>query len=70
MQQVKEHSPKGERLKLRNPAEVPGLREDERALYESLCSGEGVNYLRIEQERIPIVDAVERLRAFGFPVAG
>lgn len=64
------YTPKGERLKLRNPAEVPGLREDERALYESLCSGEGVNYLRIEQERIPIVDAVERLRAFGFPVAG
>lgn len=64
------YTPKGERLKSRNPAEVPGLREDERALYESLCSGEGVNYLRIEQERIPIVDAVERLRAFGFPIAG
>lgn len=47
---------------------VPGLRAEERELYEALCAGEGVGYLRIEQERIPIVDAVAELCAAGFPI--
>ncbi|RSX53712.1 hypothetical protein D2E25_0018 [Bifidobacterium goeldii] len=52
------------------PKPLPGLRDGERELYEALCTGEGVPYLRLEQERIPIADAAQALSAIGFPVAG
>lgn len=53
----------------RKPRATPGLRPDERALYEALCTGEGVPFRRLEQERIPIVVAMAELHRRGFPVA-
>ncbi|MBT1161632.1 DUF2220 domain-containing protein [Bifidobacterium sp. SO1] len=55
-------------LKPRQPKPAPGLRSDERELYEALCTGDGVPYLRLEQERIPILDAAVALRGMGIPV--
>ncbi|MEO5476670.1 Wadjet anti-phage system protein JetD domain-containing protein, partial [Bifidobacterium adolescentis] len=39
------------------PQPTPGLTTEERKLYETLCTGTDIQYLRIEQERIPIRDA-------------
>lgn len=63
-----EYTEQGRRIEPRKVGAVPGLRAEERELYEALCTGEGVGYLRIEQERIPIVDAVAELCAAGFPI--
>ncbi|WP_274518422.1 Wadjet anti-phage system protein JetD domain-containing protein [Bifidobacterium pseudocatenulatum] len=40
------------------PKPTPGLTQHERNLYEQLCTGKNTTYLRIEQERIPINDAM------------
>lgn len=45
-------------LKTRDPKPTPGLTQHERNLYEQLCTGKNTTYLRIEQERIPINDAM------------
>lgn len=45
-------------LKIRDPKPTPGLTQHERNLYEQLCTGKNTTYLRIEQERIPINDAM------------
>lgn len=45
-------------LKARDPKPTPGLTQHERNLYEQLCTGKNTTYLRIEQERIPINDAM------------
>lgn len=63
-----EYTEQGRRIEPRKVGAMPGLRAEERELYEALCTGEGVGYLRIEQERIPIVDAVAELCAAGFPI--
>lgn len=63
-----EYTDKNTIIEPRKIGETPGLTAKERTLYEALCTGEGVTYLRIEQERIPIVDAVAELRALGFPI--
>ena len=42
----------------RDPKPTPGLTQHERNLYEQLCTGKNTTYLRIEQERIPINDAM------------
>lgn len=55
-------------LKRQEPQLLPGLRPDERELYEALCTGTGVVHLRLEQERIPIKDAAIELAHLGFPV--
>ncbi|MCH9276627.1 DUF2220 family protein [Bifidobacterium amazonense] len=55
-------------LERQQPKPLPGLYPDERSLYESLCTGKGVEFLRLEQERIPIADAAAELQARGFPV--
>lgn len=65
-----EYTEQGRKVEPRKAGAVPGLRAEERKLYEALCTGEGVGYLRIEQERIPIADAVAELRAAGFPIVG
>lgn len=62
------HDQNDKPLKRQQPKLLPGLHDDERALYEVLCTGEGVPYLRLEQERIPIPDAAMALAAAGFPV--
>lgn len=36
-------------------------------LHTALCTGEGIKYLRIEQERIPLPRAIEELRKLGWP---
>ncbi|MBS7076109.1 MAG: hypothetical protein KH082_08995, partial [Bifidobacterium longum] len=37
-------------------------------LYERLCADKTIAYRRIEQERIPMRDAVDELRKLGIPV--
>lgn len=64
-----EYTQQGGKVATRKVGAALGLRSEERELYEALCTGEGVGYLRIEQERIPIADAVAELRAEGFPIA-
>lgn len=53
---------------VRVPKPTPGLRPAERELYGALCTGEGVPYRRLEQERIPMAVAAVELRRRGFPV--
>ncbi|MBW3092598.1 hypothetical protein KIH79_06485 [Bifidobacterium sp. 82T10] len=60
--------PDGKPLARQQPKSLPGLRDEERELYEALCTGEGVPYLRLEQERIPIPDAAAALHDMGIPV--
>ncbi|NEG89235.1 DUF3322 and DUF2220 domain-containing protein [Bifidobacterium aerophilum] len=55
-------------LKRQQPKPLSGLRDDERELYEALCTGTDIPYLRLEQERIPLCDAAAALSAMGFPV--
>ncbi|OXN01272.1 DUF3322 and DUF2220 domain-containing protein [Bifidobacterium vansinderenii] len=54
------------------PVTIPNtdlaLSHEEEELYRMLCTGEGIPYRRLEQERIPISDAVHELRRRGFPV--
>lgn len=45
------------RRQKQTPQPTPGLTTEERKLYETLCTGTDIQYLRIEQERIPIRDA-------------
>ena len=45
-----------------------GLQSAERRLYERLCADKTIAYRRIEQERIPMRDAVDELRKLGIPV--
>lgn len=47
---------------------TPGLQSAERRLYERLCADKTIAYRRIEQERIPMRDAVDELRKLGIPV--
>ena len=49
---------KNKPLKTRTPKPTPKLTSNERNLYEQLCTGKNTTYLRIEQERIPINDAI------------
>lgn len=58
----------GKTLRTRIPQDLPGLTDEERNLYEALCTGEGVDCLRIEQERITMDYAMSRLANMGFPV--
>ncbi|KFI51824.1 DUF2220 domain-containing protein [Bifidobacterium biavatii] len=60
--------PDGKPLARQQPKPLSGLRDDERELYEALCTGEDVAYLRLEQERIPIPDAAAALHDMGIPV--
>lgn len=53
---------KNKPLTTRAPKPTPRLTFEERRLYEMLCTGTNATYLRIEQERIPICDAVAMLR--------
>lgn len=48
---------KNKPLTTQTPQPTPGLTTEERKLYETLCTGTDIQYLRIEQERIPIRDA-------------
>ncbi|PJM79939.1 DUF3322 and DUF2220 domain-containing protein [Bifidobacterium scaligerum] len=58
---------RGTEIKLREPKPVLGLRESERKLYMQLCSDATLRYRRIEQERIPICNALEELHKLGVP---
>ncbi|MBT1180948.1 DUF2399 domain-containing protein [Bifidobacterium sp. CP2] len=58
----------GKDIRTQVPQMLPGLTDEERNLYESLCTGEGVDCLRIEQERITMEYAASRLTSMGFPV--
>lgn len=51
-------TPKNNPSKHADPKPTPGLTQHERNLYEQLCTGKNTTYLRIEQERIPINDAM------------
>lgn len=53
---------------MREPKPTPGLQSAERRLYERLCADKTIAYRRIEQERIPMRDAVDELRKLGIPV--
>ena len=46
----------------------PAFNRRERRLYERLCADKTIAYRRIEQERIPMRDAVDELRKLGIPV--
>ncbi|NEG69144.1 DUF3322 and DUF2220 domain-containing protein [Bifidobacterium choloepi] len=58
----------------REPLPTPGLNRSERDVYEALCTGtrapggEPMPVLRLEQERIPLAEAITALEALGFPV--
>ena len=56
------------KIAMREPKPTPGLQSAERRLYERLCAGKTIAYRRIEQERIPMRDAVDELRKLGIPV--
>ena len=56
------------RLLCGEPKPTPGLQSAERRLYERLCADKTIAYRRIEQERIPMRDAVDELRKLGIPV--
>lgn len=51
----------GEPLKPKEPRATPYLTDDERCLYESLCSPAWTRYRRVEQERIPLHIAAAEL---------
>ena len=56
------------KIAMREPKPTPGLQSAERRLYERLCADKTIAYRRIEQERIPMRDAVDELRKLGIPV--
>ncbi|KOP63196.1 hypothetical protein BLOI2_0412 [Bifidobacterium longum subsp. longum] len=56
------------KIVMREPKPTPGLQSAERRLYERLCADKTIAYRRIEQERIPMRDAVDELRKLGIPV--
>lgn len=59
-----DHDHDGKPLKSRVPREVDALEPGERDLYLALCSPQWDRHRRIEQERIPLVDAATRLRTY------
>ena len=56
------------KIAMRSFQPTPGLQSAERRLYERLCADKTIAYRRIEQERIPMRDAVDELRKLGIPV--
>lgn len=63
--------PEGTPIATRDPKATPTLNPGERELYRMVCgagSSGRPEYLRVEQERIPLVDAVDALRSLGWPV--
>lgn len=56
------------KIAMREPKPTPGLQSAERRLYERLCADKTIAYRRIEQECIPMRDAVDELRKLGIPV--
>lgn len=54
-------------IALRRPRPVPGLRPHEKELYMKLCADAELPYRRVEQERIPLDDAVQALSRLGIP---
>lgn len=55
--------PDGHRIAARKPAAVPHLTKAEQALYLALCSPERSGFRRLEQERIPLPEALEAVLA-------
>lgn len=53
---------KGRPLQPREPRPAPHLTGDERDLYTRLCSPEWTRHRRVEQERIPLAEAMAHLR--------
>ena len=52
---------KGDQIKPKEPLSLPGLRKDERELYLRLIDPKWSGVRRIEQERIPLADALVKL---------
>ena len=56
------------KIAMREPKADARPQSAERRFYERLCADKTIAYRRIEQERIPMRDAVDELRKLGIPV--
>lgn len=63
--------PEGTPIATREPKATPMLYPSERELYQMVCGADPSSrpdHLRVEQERIPLADAVNALRSLGWPI--